>query len=523
MSTGTVGNSSAYEAPVESTRSYRAALAGVLLLALAIRAAVVLTQVYVVHPDEVFQYLEQGHRLAFGSGVKPWEYFDGIRSWFLPGIIAGIMKLCAVFSPDPAVYLDTIRLLASLCSLTVVYVGFRLALLRLGMMAALVTGALCAVWFDAVFYAPTVMTEVLATYCALGAAWLAERRDARDTWRTMAFAGALLGLAFSLRFHMAPPLFVIALWQCRLEWRRRWLPLLLGALAIVVPILGVLDFLTWGSPFQSVWLNFVRNVPQGVSTAINADPKVNYLALIAATWTVAGTPLLGLGVLGALRAPLLALAAATTIVSMSLFAHKEYRFICFALLAAPILVGLGAARIFEVIDNRFGNRGRIGVRVAFVLATASVSVFAWNSLFMRVQRQHMSGNLEAFLLASRQPALCGLGVFDIDSAVSGGYSYLHRDVPLYYSRLSYASDVKEKVAQSGLELKLELEFEGAPLPHYDSADLLRRTQLYNFALASANHAPPGFRTLQCFANAPDWLWPLVCLYQRPGGCSGAAE
>jgi GPI mannosyltransferase 3 len=519
MSTGTVGKSrSAYEAAGEATRSYRAALGGVLLLAFAIRAAVVLTQVYVVHPDEVFQYLEQGHRLAFGSGVKPWEYFDGIRSWLLPGIIAGIMKLCVMFSPDPAVYLDTIRLLASLCSLTVVYVGFRLAFLRFGMMAALVTGTLCAVWFDVVYFAPSVMTEVLAAYCALGAAWFAERRDASDTWRTTAFSGALLGLAFSLRFHMAPTLLVIALWQCRLEWRRRWLPLLLGALAMVVPILGVLDFLTWGSPFQSVWLNFVRNVPQGVSAAINADPGISYFDLMAATWTEAAMPFLGLVLLGALRAPLLSLAAAATVVSMSLFAHKEYRFICFASLAAPILIGLGAARLCQIVGGRFGIRARIGVCVAFLLVAASASLFAWNSLFLRLQRDDSRGNFEAFLAASRRSDLCGLGVFDVGWAITGGYSYLNRDVPLYYWRFSYTSDVAAKVAQSGIRLRLELEFEGRPLPQYEGAALLRRTQLFNFALASANHAPPGFQPLQCFDNSLDWLWPHVCLYQRPGTC-----
>ena len=54
------------------------ALPAILLIALAIRVAVVGTQTYVVFQDETFQYLEQGHRLAFGSGVLPWEFQDGI-------------------------------------------------------------------------------------------------------------------------------------------------------------------------------------------------------------------------------------------------------------------------------------------------------------------------------------------------------------------------------------------------------------------------------------------------------------
>ncbi|HXQ49796.1 MAG TPA: hypothetical protein VN802_01775 [Stellaceae bacterium] len=519
MTTGTVGGErSANEKQGESTRSYRLALAAVLGLAFAIRTAVVLTQVYVTHPDEVFQYLDQGHRLAFGSGVVPWEFFDGIRSWLLPGILAGIMKLCAMVSADPRVYLDAIRLAASAASLTVVYVGFRLAYLRDGMMAALVTGALCAVWFDAVFFAPSVMTEVLAAYCAMAAVWLAERRGARDTGHTMALAGALLGLAFSLRFHMAPTLLVIALWHCRLEWRRRWLPLLLGALGIVVPVLGVLDFLTWGSPFQSVWLNFVRNVPQGVSTAIQSDPGMDYFALIHAYWTFAALPFLVLAPLGALRAPLLAIAAAATLATLSLFGHKEYRFICFALMAAPILVGLGGVRVLQLLDGRLGEARRIAVRAGFVLVVAAVSVYAWSDGFLGVQRGHMSGNLEAFLAASRQPELCGLGILDIDWAATGGYSFLNHDVPIYYSRFEFRPDVSEKLAPTGVRLRLEIVRNGAPLPQFQGDDWLRHARLFNFAIARSDRGPPGFQALQCFDNAPEWPWPKVCLFRRPGTC-----
>jgi len=41
------------------------------------------------HPDEVFQSLEQAHRLVFGYGAVPWEFEYGARSWLLPGMLAG--------------------------------------------------------------------------------------------------------------------------------------------------------------------------------------------------------------------------------------------------------------------------------------------------------------------------------------------------------------------------------------------------------------------------------------------------
>ena len=64
-----------------------------LTLAFALRAAVALTGDFVLHPDEIMQYLEPAHRLAFGNGVIYWEYFYGARSWLAPGAVAAVLKL----------------------------------------------------------------------------------------------------------------------------------------------------------------------------------------------------------------------------------------------------------------------------------------------------------------------------------------------------------------------------------------------------------------------------------------------
>ncbi len=34
-------------------------------------------------PDEIFQTLEQGHRLAFGYGIIPWEFREGVRFYWI--------------------------------------------------------------------------------------------------------------------------------------------------------------------------------------------------------------------------------------------------------------------------------------------------------------------------------------------------------------------------------------------------------------------------------------------------------
>jgi len=72
----------------------------VLLAAFALRATVALSGDFLLHPDEVMQYLDPAHRLVFGNGVAFWEYFYGARSWIMPGLVAGLLYLCQLTGLD---------------------------------------------------------------------------------------------------------------------------------------------------------------------------------------------------------------------------------------------------------------------------------------------------------------------------------------------------------------------------------------------------------------------------------------
>jgi GPI mannosyltransferase 3 len=495
----------------------------ILGVAFALRATVAVTQHYVQFPDEIFQYYEQAHRLVFGSGVVPWEFHDGARSWLLPGILAGIMEVTAWFNPNSLSYIDAIRVIASLVSLSVVWVAFKLGLRSGGLGAAVICGTLAAIWFDAVRFAPSVMTEIAAAYPAFGAVWLAERRDPSDTPNAMAFAGILLGLSFSLRFQMAPTLLVIAAFHCRREWSRRWLPLVLSGAATIAVLLGLLDFVTWGAPFQSLVVNYVRNIPQGLSTAIATAPLDQYFVSLFTYWTPWGLLLAALIPLGAVRAPALATAAAVTVLVHSLLGHKEYRFIFFALLSAPILIGLGATRLFELIGTGWSAREKASARAAFLAVCAYASAIAWFEGGGRVMRDFTAGTLESFLAAHDQSGLCGLGVMDIGWARTGGYAFLNRDVPLYYAVFHNTESVVESMRRHGVELKLTVEFRGRDLPQYDGDDFARHVGAFNYLVAKAHSGLPGFEPEQCFANSPYADYPTVCLYRRPGTCDAVDE
>ena len=73
---------------------------GLCVAILAPRAYLAVHDQGVIWADEIFQTLEQGHRLAFGYGLVPWEYQSGARSWLLPGVIGGFMKLLAKLGLD---------------------------------------------------------------------------------------------------------------------------------------------------------------------------------------------------------------------------------------------------------------------------------------------------------------------------------------------------------------------------------------------------------------------------------------
>src|ERR1700722_218907 len=68
-------------------------LLGLLALAMLVRLVAIVAFPSLHHPDENFQLLEQAHRIAFGYGVVPWEFRDGIRSPVLPYALAALFWL----------------------------------------------------------------------------------------------------------------------------------------------------------------------------------------------------------------------------------------------------------------------------------------------------------------------------------------------------------------------------------------------------------------------------------------------
>ena len=130
------------------TRTEWSLLAALLAVALACRLYVGINTTYITHPDENFDYLEQGFRLAFGYGTATWTYQLGLRNYLFPALIAGVMRLGALFGSSPDAYLNAVAVVMSLLSLSVVACAFVWGHRVGGTLAALVTGFVAAVWFE---------------------------------------------------------------------------------------------------------------------------------------------------------------------------------------------------------------------------------------------------------------------------------------------------------------------------------------------------------------------------------------
>lgn len=142
-----------------------AAFVGIVVVSLLLRLYFALAFPNIHHPDEVFQYLEQAHRSVFGYGVIPWEYRDGIRSWVVPGFLAGIIKISSsLASSEPQMYLALVAAVLSVLSLSVVVIGFLWAYRTQGPLAGIITAVLCGVWFELIYFAPKPLTEAIAAH-----------------------------------------------------------------------------------------------------------------------------------------------------------------------------------------------------------------------------------------------------------------------------------------------------------------------------------------------------------------------
>lgn len=399
-------------------------------------------------PDEIYQSLEPAHRLAFGYGMRSWEFIEGARSWAFPGLLAAVLRACAALGiDDPAGYLIVVRLLFAGIGVATAYGCYALArACGATPLGAACAAALWALAAPAIYFAPRAMSETASALPVVFGFTLALRRPS-----SVAAGAALLGLAAAVRLQNA--LFcvgLLALLAGRREWRQA--AVAAAVLTLCAGGYGLLDRVTWGGWFHSAALYLSFNLIEGQAASWGVKPPWEYLRLL---WTSMGGAAVLLVVLAACawtRARGLLLVTVGYFLLHSLTPHKELRFI---LPALPLLCALAGVGIDGLADlPRLAGTARCvlplsAALITLVAATASVAKLpglTFGDLGQYDQnppgpnlyyKPHASafndgGAVNRLLLvAHRRADLCGLKVEPVPLTWTGGYTYLHRNVPLY--------------------------------------------------------------------------------------------
>jgi len=438
--------------------------------------------------DEIFQATEQAHRLIYGYGLVPWEFQLGARSWLLPGVVTGLMEIARAIGDGPAYYLPVIATAFAALAAAPVICCFLWCRQWFGVTAALVAALVVATDPQLVYFGGRTLSEVIATHLLVIAIYLVWQGHRIESRRLIMLAGIMFGLTGLLRIQLAPTVSFLLVWAAWNDWRR-WAPSLTIGVASVLLLGGALDWATLGYPFASVWHYVVYNEIYNVSAGFGTEPWYYYaLGEFGLLGPAFGLVAIAVA-LGARRMPVLLVAAAITLVVHSAIAHKEYRFIYPMILLLTMLASIGFAQLASWGAQAL--RGRKVPPNAAITASAGLSValwamasfHVWTDTTMTELRARVHDNLSAANFVADMPAICGLGLYGEkgrDWARYGGYTVLHRPVPLFWPE--------------------------------DERELRAQTAGFNFLLYTAVPPPElGFETTRCFGK--------TCIAQRPGECA----
>src|ERR1035437_10150651 len=171
--------------------------------ALALRVALALGSPNMPYSDET-NILEQAHRIVWGYGITGIDWRIGMRSFYLPGLVAPSFWAADRVRPwwNPCPLAAT--LLLGLISLAPVICGFLWAERLGGKVAAILTAGVAAVWLDLVYFGPRCLHEVVSGHLLIFGLYLAFPGVPVLSRGRLVAAGGLWGLALMDRIQLAP-------------------------------------------------------------------------------------------------------------------------------------------------------------------------------------------------------------------------------------------------------------------------------------------------------------------------------
>ena len=248
-----------YQAPGTTVQPSWYYLPHCLAAALLLRLGLHLFSDFIPFSDELWHYQEQGHRLAFGYSLTIWEWHWGARSYLLPGIIAGLLLPFKWLGIDhPAYYVPFVEAVFCVFSLLIPWGLYHFTRHQHGETAGRVALLLGVVSFYLLAFSAKTLTETVAGAILAAALGLAGRPFIRSDGGAWLF-GILLGLVACLRYLYLPALGILWL-AVAVAMPSRWALRSAAAAGLALLAYGLLDYLTWGRPFNSIYMHILWNL-----------------------------------------------------------------------------------------------------------------------------------------------------------------------------------------------------------------------------------------------------------------------
>lgn len=437
-------------------------------LSLFVRIYASFTSIAQIFPDEIFQTLEPAHKLVFGKGITYWEFKVGARSWFLPGIIAGLYKLLDVFGVKDPLYINVgIKIFFSILNslaVSVVYLLFRRH--DLGKKEAFLFTLPLSASYLLSYISVRTISESAALPFMVFAVYSASNYIENEKMKDLLFAVLSAGTAYMIRFQTCIFAFGMAIALFLTAKKRFRTALIFGFGYIGVMLLqGILDIFTWGKFAQSLLTYLDYNIIRKVSDNFSVSPWYFFLGEFSVTFhplTYISAILLMILTTVKFRKnkglflcffPFLFFFAVH-----SAIAHKQPRFVfacCFALFAL-------SAEFFAFLCRKYAKNRKNAAIFLSVFLLFSLDAFPrikyatlWNHSTTVVDNFYghdkgrekiFGGVLETEAELGRIKDLKRAYLFGIPQIWSGGYSYFHKNAQISFA--SRPDDVKKMLKKA---------------------------------------------------------------------------
>ena len=487
------------------------------------------TSIAQIYPDEIFQTLEPAHKLAFGRGITYWEFSVGARSWFLPGILAGVYKTLDFFGvKDPLSINIGIKIFLSIFSslaVSVLYLIFRNH--NLAKKEAFLFTLPVAASYLLSYISARTLTESVSLPFMVFAVYFASNYIENEHKKELLFAFLAAGIAYMIRFQTCIFSFGLAVALFLTSKKRFQAPLLFGfGFMFMMMLQGILDIFTWGSFFKSLITYLDYNILRGVADNHGVMPWHFYLADIVETmhpitW-ISAVLMMITGLVNFKKNrqiilfffPFLFFFAAHSAIG-----HKEPRFVfaCFFVILAL------SAEFFANLVQRYRKSGAIFLSICLLFSLDAFPHIKYAPLWNhsvtkndnfygndKGKEKRFGGVLETEAELGRIKDLKRAYLFGVPTIWSGGYTYFHKNVPIFFA--SKDSEIKQFMREahdsawqnSYFAFKNDLEIPGEYLKNLEKISANKDFTIYRMNIEDTLRAV-NFTTLpQETKNGSKW-------------------